>query len=84
MVGESGKKRGNFKSEIMNNELKTAAKELREREDIIIRRGDKSAVFVIMKRGEYNDKLDNIIGDTSKFEKLNEDPTEILKKRISA
>ena len=59
------------------------AKELRNNPDIIIRKGDKSAVYVVMKKEEYFEKMDNILLNTSKFQRLNKDPTMDLKKKMS-
>ncbi|KAK4327295.1 hypothetical protein Pmani_002236 [Petrolisthes manimaculis] len=41
LVGEAGRVRGTFRSHLLTRELKQAAKELRQHEDIIIRKGDK-------------------------------------------
>ena len=84
LVGEAGRQRNTFSSRILSQPLRKAAKELREREDIIIRKGDKSAVYVIMKRDEYLMKMDNILNDPTKFVRLQKDPTEALKKRVSS
>ena len=68
----------------MHKEIKRhAAKELRENKYIIIRRRDKSSIYVIMNRNEYDDKLDTILNDESKLLKLTSDPTETVKKRIA-
>ena len=83
LIGEAGRSRGHFKSQILNQELKTAARELREREDIIIRKGDKAAVYVIMDKESYLSKMDEILQDTRKFQRLQKDPTENVKKRIN-
>ena len=60
-----------------------AAKELRSNPDIIIRKGDKAAVYVIMKKSEYNEKMNGILLDSSKFQRLVKDPTQELKKKMS-
>ena len=83
LVGEAGRQRGNYSSRILTKELRDAAKELRSNQDIIVRRGDKAAVYVIMKRSEYFEKLDRILLDASKFERLEKDPTQELKKKMS-
>ena len=83
LIGESGRDRNKYHSRILSKKLKEAAKSLRENDGIIVRRGDKSSIFVIMNRPEYNNKLDTILGDESKFMKLESDPTDKLKKRIS-
>ena len=84
LVGESGRDRNRYESSILTKELREAAKELRSRNDLIVRRGDKSAVYVVMRRDDYDDKMDNIFNDTTKFVKLDQDPTDKLRKRITA
>ena len=54
---------------------------LRENKYIIITRPDKGNGVVILDRKLYDEPIEEIISDTSKFEKLNEDPT--LKREAS-
>ncbi|KAK4322769.1 hypothetical protein Pmani_006437 [Petrolisthes manimaculis] len=68
LVGEAGPVRGTFQSHLLTRELKQAAKELRQHEDIIIRKGDKSSVYVIMDKDTYFNKLDGILGIPYKFQ----------------
>ena len=81
LIGESGRDRGHFNSQILTPALRKAAKELKNNEDIIVRKADKSAIFVIMNREEYNQKMDNILADRSKFEPLQRDPTDAFKRK---
>ncbi|XP_076034931.1 uncharacterized protein LOC143021380 [Oratosquilla oratoria] len=80
LVGEAGRNRGNFKSTLLIPELKKADKELSEREDIIIRKGDKAAVYVIMEKTSYLEKMDTILDNPTKFQRLQKDPSDALKK----
>ena len=48
---------------------------LRKNKDIVITKPDKGNGVVILDRKLYNNAIEEIISDTSKFEKLNEDPT---------
>ena len=48
---------------------------LRENKDIVITKPDKGNGFVILDRKLYDNAIKEIISDTSKFEKLDEDPT---------
>ena len=48
---------------------------LRKNKDIAIMKPDKGNGVVILDRKLYNNAIQEIISDTSKFEKLNEDPT---------
>ena len=47
----------------------------RKNKDIIITKPDKRNGVIILDRKIYNNTIQEIISDTSKFEKLNEDPT---------
>ena len=48
---------------------------LRKNKDIVITKPDKGNGVVILDRKLYNNAIEEIISDTSKFEKLSEDPT---------
>ena len=54
---------------------------LRKNKDIVITKPDKGNGVVILDRKLYNNAIEEIISDTCKFEKLNEDPT--LKREAS-
>ena len=54
---------------------------LRKNKDIVITKPDKGNEVVILDRKPYNNAIEEIISDTSKFGKLNEDPT--LKREAS-
>ena len=54
---------------------------LRKDKGIVIKKPDKGNRVVILDRKLYNNAIEEIISDTSKFEKLNEDPT--LKREAS-
>ena len=47
-------------------------------------KSDKGNVVVIIDRKLYNNAIEQIISDTSKFKKLNEDPTLIVKLHYNA
>ena len=49
-------------------------KNLRKNKDIIISKLDKGNAVVILDRKLYNNTIQKIISDTSKFAKLDEDP----------
>ena len=48
---------------------------LRKNKDIVITKPSKGNGAVILGRKRYDNAIEEIISDTSKFEKLNEDPT---------
>ena len=54
---------------------------LTKNKNIIITKRDKGNGVVLLNRKLHNDAIQEIISDTSKFEKLNEDPT--LKREAS-
>ena len=54
---------------------------LEKNKDIVITKPDKGNGVVILDRKLYNNAIEEIISDTSKFEKLSEDPT--LKREAS-
>ena len=54
---------------------------LRKYKDIVVTKPDRENGVVILDRELYNDAIEEIISDTSKFQKLNEDPT--LKREAS-
>ena len=75
LLCESTKHRNQPKSRLLTPDLRTAAHELRNNDDITIRRADKSSNFVIMDKTEYLDKMDAILSDKTKFTTINRDPT---------
>ncbi|XP_076038507.1 uncharacterized protein LOC143023777 [Oratosquilla oratoria] len=83
LLAEAGKSRVSYKSRLVDASLKKAARELRENEDIVIRRANKSAVFVLLPKCEYLQKMDVILGDSSKFERISRDPTNKLKSKCN-
>ena len=56
-------------------------RELRKNKDIVITKHDKGNGVAILDRKLYNNAIEEIISDTCKFEKVNEDPT--LKRKVS-
>ena len=54
---------------------------LRKNKDIVIAKLNKGKIVVILDRKVYNNAIQEIISDTAKLEKLNEDPT--LKREAS-
>ena len=82
LVGEAGRVRGSFRSNLLTPRLRAAARSLRNRDNLIIRKADKAAAFVLMYRDDYNHKMNQILGDSSKFERLRVDITEKQKKKL--
>ena len=80
---ESTKSRHRNSSQLLSPRLKEAAKQLRENEEIIIRKADKSSCFVILDRISYFQKCNDILLDQSKFKPISRNPVEQLKKRLN-
>ena len=83
IIGESTKLRGSGKSQLLTKQLKEAAKQLRDNEDIVIRRADKASTFVILDKDTYIKQMNETLSDTTKFERLTVDPTDKLKAKAN-
>ena len=67
------------KSNILTDRMKQAAKSLKSNTNIVIRKADKSNLYVLMDRQEYLEKLQKLISDESKFKPLSANPVDTLK-----
>ncbi|XP_068206288.1 uncharacterized protein [Palaemon carinicauda] len=63
--------------------MRAAAKELKQVAGVTVRRADKTAAFVLINTEEYNEKLDAILGDLTKFERLTSNPVEDIKREAN-
>ena len=81
--GESTRRRCFENSSILSDEMKQAAKELRSNPNIVIKKADKSNVFVIMDKEEYTNKINQILADQTKFKQITRDPTETLQRKVN-
>ena len=59
-------------------------RDLRKNKDIVITKPDKGNGVVILHRKLYNNAIEEIISDTSKFQKLNEDETSKLEASLQS
>ncbi|XP_076054504.1 uncharacterized protein LOC143033200 [Oratosquilla oratoria] len=75
LLAEAGKSRDPYKSRLIDTSLKKATRKLPENEDNVIGRANKSAMFVLLPKFEYLQKMDMILEDASKFERISRDPT---------
>ena len=80
---ESTRRRSRQHSRLLSDENKLTMKNLKENENIIIRKADKSNMYVILNKSEYFDKIENILNDQSKFKKISADPTEKIKRKAN-
>ena len=76
-------KRRKQENRLLTPRLKAAAKNLKQDESIVIRKADKTSIYVILDANDYTDKISDIISDTSKFQKIRADPTDSLKKKVN-
>ena len=77
---DATKNRDYHNSHIIDKELMTTARELKNNPDIIVRRADNNSnIFITLDRTEYKDKLDAILNDISKFKKITKNPILTLK-----
>ena len=83
LIGESSRLRGVTHSKVLTPELKEAGRQLRDDERIVVRRADKSPVFVILDKDEYIRKMENILSDEQKFTRISQDPTSKLKAKVN-
>ena len=83
LAAESNKHRNTFHRSIITPQLRTAAQELRNNQNIVIRKADKSNLYVILDKEDYLTKIDNILSDGSKFKRIEKDSTNSLKKRAN-
>ena len=79
MSAEATKHRNTKHHSMITPELKAAAKKLKNNEDLVIRKADKTSIYVLLNKNDYLTKIDNILDDTTKFKKIGRDPTSELK-----
>ena len=78
------KKCSEFHKDILTKEqYNTVRNFMQENTDIIIRKADKSNVFVIMDRDKYTSKISAMLSDENKFLKMEHDPSENLNKLLN-
>lgn len=80
---EGNKIRSNNHTKLLTKTQRTACKLLKENQNIIIRKADKSNIYVILNKENYKNKLDEILGDETKFRVLQDDPSLKLKDKLN-
>ena len=83
LAAEGTKHRNTYHHSVLTPQLKTAATQLRTNDHIVIRRADKSSIYVILNKDDYFVKLDNILSDRDKFKLIQKDPTNQLKTKLN-
>ena len=79
LKAESIKQRDFHPSKYLTKDIRLAAKQLKDHTDIIVRKADKSNVFVFLDKNEYKQKLDRFLSDTQQFKKITRNPINELK-----
>ena len=67
LINEAHKNRAGARKKIFNREQSEAIKQLRNNNEIVIRKSDKSNNYVIIDKCRYKSQLDEILCDNSKF-----------------
>ncbi|XP_066956243.1 uncharacterized protein [Macrobrachium rosenbergii] len=83
LLAEALTYQGDYKSNIIDRRLREAAKQLREKDDITVRRADKTAAFILIKTEDYHRKLDNILADSTKFQRLTKNPVDEIRREAN-
>ena len=71
-----------FSSDVLTKEQHNKIKEFNNNENIIVRKADKSNLLVIMNKEDYASKIDLLLADSNKFQRVGKDPTPKLKKKL--
>ena len=74
------KKNHKMHKDLLTREQYNKIKDFNKIDSIITRKADKSNVFVILDKIYYNNEINQILGDETKFKKIRKDPTEAIKK----
>ena len=80
---EGVKHRNTKYKSVLTPNLKQAAKQLQANNDIVIRRADKSATYVILNKSDYFDKVNTLLCDSSKFVSIIKDPSNDIKSKAN-
>ena len=80
---ESTRRRSNQNSSLLSSDHKLALKSLKNNDNIMIRKADKSNIYVILNKTEYIQKIDDILQDNTKFRKISSDPTAKIKTEVN-
>ncbi|XP_062556823.1 uncharacterized protein LOC134221649 [Armigeres subalbatus] len=70
--------------EKVRKEIQMTKKYLREKDELVVTRADKGKTVVVMKRDEYNEKMQTLVNDRETYEPITSDPTKRTLKRINA
>ena len=71
------------RSSIANQDLRNAAKKLKTADGITVRRADKTPALVLINTEDYHQKLDDILADETKFQRIRRNPTDDIKREAN-
>ncbi|EJY57408.1 AAEL017571-PA [Aedes aegypti] len=71
------------KHENIRKEIQKSKKYLRDRDDLVVTKADKGKTVVVMKRDEYEEKMQALVNDSETYEPLASDPTKKTLKKIN-
>lgn len=77
------KKPQTYDKDILTPEDYLEIKALKNNPNIVIRKADKSNTFVIFDKTTYNRKINDILSDKNKFQKIDKDPSDNIKSRLN-
>ena len=83
LQAEASRRRIRPQHSVLTPDLRKAAQELRDNDDIVIRRADKSSIFVILDKEDYHSKVRSVLQDSAKFKRISRDTTATLKTRVN-
>lgn len=81
---ESTKNRSGGSKSSLPARLHSAAKDLRNNKNIVVRKADKAQLFVVLSAEEYYQKTAAILSDKTKFKRITRNPVEELKKQANS
>ena len=78
------KERRDFTKDLITKEEYNKIREFNRNDNTIIRKADKNNKFVIMDKNEYIQQLTHLLSNPSKFQRINSDPTEAIKRKLNS
>ena len=83
LAAEGRKVKDSTRSALLSDDLRQAARELRDNDAIVIRRADKSSNFVILDKDDYITKMDSILSDKTKFTAVQRNNTKEFQAKVN-
>ena len=83
LLAEALTDRSNHNKSIIDRHMRDAAKRLKQKKDVSVRRADKTAALVLIPTAEYNNKLDAILNNDTKFRRITRNPIDEIKRETN-